>query len=431
MPDISWRWPWESQPETPPTPQPVPNNGKTATQNAEDIIDRYWRWAQAGAQTVDSGQKDSKGQPIPVAVNPDTGQPDPNFPTLADINAARELISTQKNETPDQKAQAQATLDETLKRTELLQAQIDKAKANNPPQTVTPGEGVYNPATGKYDVPIPPKGDQPPQAVSAGSYVRQPDGTYTPVGPQRSQAQIDAESGANVTQSNAAAAAAQSSAWRNSAAGIKAEYDAKWQSALAEKQALVNSGLELSEQDKLELQHTHDMLKAQMDADLKQAQTQFEHDLNQPNVDRQLNVSEESANTQAAQVENNRIDQERTARIRQGEDQANILKAQSEQGQNFVDNVVKSGADRPLSMSTLKLAIDPLQIALQLMGGMAQNGQVPQSAIPTFNPQAPAPANSAAAAPMPARPDAGTDANPATSGAPAPAGMAGGQLRRY
>lgn len=383
-----------------PPPETTPQEG------AQRVIARYWRWAAAGAPSAPSTtEKDTKGNPVYYPVDPDTGQPDPNFPTIADITAARnELAASQKND-PQATAKMDADLKETQARTAQIQQQIDKGnKPAGPPATVQPGEGVWNPdkngpGQGGYDVPVPTK---PPAAP----------------GPGKTQAQIDQEAADahNKSVRDAANSQTPQQVLADKQAEIRTTAEAQWQARVAEKQALIDKGIELSAKDQEELKFSHDQIIADAKVKNDQATAQFTHDLNQPNVQAGIDISKQNADTQAAsQASSARFQQAQTDQADRNQ-QSDVLKTQAAAGSDFINQGIKLGVTS--SMGSVHMALDPLMMALHLTRQSIANGTLPPTAMPT--PQAPQPAaqQPPMTAPLPATP-------PPMQTAPAPAAYSG------
>lgn len=110
-------------------------------------------------------------------------------------------------------------------------------------------------------------------------------------------------------------------------------------------------------------------------------------------AERQVAVSEGQLEAStAAQEENARIQREQLDQGRR-RDAAGVLTKQGEQGQANLDRLTKAGV-RP-SMTSIRMALDPLRAAFDMINGAVKAGEIPQSAVPT--PQAPAPPGQAPA----------------------------------
>jgi len=180
---------------------------------------------------------------------------------------------------------------------------------------------------------------------------------------------------------------------------------------VAAAKAKVDAGLEMTEQDKLQLQSALDGIKSDHDAAIATAAAQFTHDLAQPNAaidqgvaQQNADTSTQNAATSAAQQQATALSQQQQAQQASVNTQVDALKAQGAQGAANMDRVVKAGAAQPMSMATFRMATDPLQLAFQLAHQAVATGALPPSALPTRN-GAPAPAAAAPApqgAPLPA-----------------------------
>jgi hypothetical protein len=396
---MAWTWndpsTWFQGDPPPPPPQPAPDTMLTPAENAQQVISKYWKWQAAGAKTVDTGQKDAKGAPIFAAADPATGLPDPDFPTTADITAARAEVAAKVPNDPAAVAQATATLNETLKRTEAIQANIDAAKVKPARPNVTPGEGVWDPTAnggaGGYTVPVPTKAAEP----------RAPSST---------QANIDARDAADIAHQQALTGAVESpaQAYARQVAAATATARAQGQAKIDEAKALVDSGITMTEEQKARLTADLAGIQSDHDAQIATLKTQYDHDLAQPNLDRAAGVAQQGADAQtanaasnAAQVETQRVKQAQDADQANRNAQIGVLGTQAAQGQANVDRVVKAGSATPMSAATFRMASDPLQLAFQLAHQAVATGQLPPTAIPT---PAGAPAPAAAAVGPPSAP---------------------------
>lgn len=399
-----WRWPWETAPAAMGEPAPVvvpASVNQTPTQNAQAVIDRYWQWANSGAQTTaldkagnpvadnDAGaQKDPKTSTVlKYPVDPISGAVDQNFPTIADITAARATIEAKSPDDAATKLQAKAVLDKTLKGTELIQAQIDAAKAKPTAHpNVTPGEGVWNPTlnggAGGYEVAVPTKADKP----SA---------------PPLSQGQVDTQATdthnqavASANRDNVAAANTESpaQAYARQVAAANATAHAQGQAKIDEARALVDAGITMTEEQKARLAADLQSIQSDHDATIKQVQTQYDYDLAQPNKQKDQAVAQQQADAvtanaanNATQTENTRVNNAQQAQQASVNEQVTALTAQATQGQANMDRVVKAGSAVPMSMATFRMSADPLQLAFQLAHQAVATGALPPSALPTRN----------------------------------------------
>lgn len=400
-----------------PAPAPTgPNPNPTPEQAAQAVIQRYWLWQAAGPKTtaVDAqgnattdeskAKKDSKGAPLYYPIDPATGKPDPDFPTIESINAAESLLTRKQTNDPDAvaaaKAQAAANLDETKARTNQIQQGIDKANGTMPPATVQPGEGVRQP-DGTYTVPVPTK----------------------PPGPTKTQAQIDQEAADAHTKSVRDAANSrtpeQTAALELSNARTL-EADRAHSAIEVEKgkiQAQIDAGTLLPADAAAALKEKYDEISANYTAGLQQANEKYKHDLDQPNVDRTAQLAQQNADSadqarkdQAAQADRNQ--------------QSDVYKTQATQASSFMDQLTKAGVAP--SMATVQATTDPLWLALHMAHQEVAKGTVPPTAIPTASAPVPAAATTAVApapATAPVAVGAAAGADPLQSGiAPPPYG---------
>ncbi len=413
--DGSWGWsvwmPADGSAGTSVGPQSPPEQVLTSQQSAQKVIDRYWAWTNAGSKTVEVPDPSKPGTTMPVAVDPATGQADAAFPTISDITAARAEVGTKATDDP----QSGATLAETLKRTELLQTQIDAAKAK-PTTTV-----ISTPATDQFIVRS--DGTQAPNP----NYV-----PPRPAAPSSTQANVDAKDAADIAHTNAQTGAVETpaQALARQVAAATATARAQGQAEIDKAQALVDSGVTMTESAKLQLQATLAGIQADHDATIKQAQDQYTHDLAQPQVDitnkreqQTADAATQNAATNAATQQSNALEQQRTAQQASVNTQVDALKAQGAQGQARMDTVVKAGSATPMSMATFRMAADPLQLAFQLAHQAIATGDLPPSALPTPN-SAPQPAPAVAGPPSAPQPAPGVVA-PTQPTAPTPAYMYG------
>jgi hypothetical protein len=376
------------------TPPPA-GKAPTAADNAQAVLARYWKWASAGGKTVDGPADPKTGKPTTIPVDPTTGEPDPDFPTLEQVNAARAEVIAKLPDDPAIKAQAAATLDETLKRTQKIQAEIDASKAKPAKPNVSPGEGVWdqtlNNGAGGYTVPIASK-PAAATTVSPGQAVLNPDGTWTvPV----ADTSKDTPEGAHTRRMSE----------------INQTAKAQGQALIDAAKAKVDSGIEMTEKDKLELQTKLDGIKSDHDAKIAVAAAKFTHDLAEPGAQESRNTAQQNADaatsnaeSTAANVENTRVNQAEQAARANRQDAIGALTSQAAQGQANMDRVVKAGAAQPMSMATMRMATQPLELAFQLAHQAVATGALPPTAIPKPN-GAPAPAPAAAGppqAPLPA-----------------------------
>lgn len=393
---------------------PPPGKEPTAADNAQTVLTKYWKWAANGAKTV-PGAPDAKGNPTVVAVDPDTGQPAPDFPTVADVTAARAEITAKLPDDPALKAQAAATLDETLKRTALVQSQIDAAKIKPTRPNVVPGEGVWDPTAnggaGGYTVPVPTKPPVP---------------TAPPLNQQQVTAQASADlartgSQTNLANAQAGAIVSPDEAYRQRLGEINATAHAQGQAKLDEAKASVDAGLTLTEADKAKLTADLQSIQSDHDASIAQAKAQYDHDLAQPNTEINQHVAQQQADTQSAAQQANALSQQQQAQQASTNEQVTALTSQAAQGQANVDRVVKAGSATPISAATLRMATQPLELAFQLAHQQVAMGALPPSAIPT-PPGAPQPAQAAPGSPQAPLPAPGVQpADPSLL----PAGVAG------
>ena len=434
-----WRWPWEAAPAAEPDPgPPVPpaSAAKTPTQNAQAVIDRYWQWANAGAATTaldkdgnpvadNDGKavKDQKtGALLKYAVDPITGQVDQNFPTVADITAARAEVTAKMPNDPAAAKQAEATLNETLARTAQIQATM-AAKPTKP--NVTPGEGVWDPTAnggaGGYTVPVPTKPDKP-------------------TAPPQSQAQVDTaatdvhnQAVAATNRDNVAAANTESpeAAHARRMSEINQTAKAQGDALVAAAKAKVDAGLEMTEQDKLQLQSALDGIKSDHDAAIATSAAQFTHDLAQPNAaieqgvaQQNADTSRQNADTSAATQQSNALSQQNQAQQANVNEQVTALTSQAAQGQANVDRVVKAGSAVPMSAATFRMSTQPLELAFQLAHQAIATGGLPPTALPTPN-GAPQPAAATAGPPTAPLPAPGVVAATQPTAPLLPAGVAG------
>jgi len=304
----------------------------------------------------------------------------------------------------------------------------EAAKDDTSPTTIhVPGKGwlQYSPAAGGWGL-IPGSAETPDAikpTVIDGEGGRKytlttgADGTPTAVpiagltlAPAKTQAQIDAESAATITNTQATTAhtnavvnnmESPADAHTRRLAEIAATARAQGQAAIDAKKALVASGLEMTAQDAAELKAQLDEIAAVAAGQRAQMQTQFEHDVAQPNVQAGLDIQKQNANTSATQAENQRLSQEQQAAQANRNQQTDVLKTQAAAGSDFINQGIKLGVST--SMSGVHQALDPLMNALQLGRQAAAAGKIPQTAIPT--PSAPLPVQAAPGppgAPLPA-----------------------------
>jgi hypothetical protein len=193
-------------------------------------------------------------------------------------------------------------------------------------------------------------------------------------------------------------------------AQIAATAHAQADAAVQQLQQEVDSGLKLPEAAAKELDAKLKEVAADAQSQRDQALKQFEFNLNQPNLDANRAISQQTANatsqnaaTSAATAEANRVYQQQQTDLAQRKDQLDVLGKQATQGQGLLDQSLKAGV-APSSVLT-GLAFNPLRQALQLSRQAVSSGMAPSSAIP--QPSAPAPAAAAPAqptAPAPAYP---------------------------
>jgi hypothetical protein len=354
------------------TPHPA-GKAPTAADNAQAVLARLLEWASAGGKTVDGPNDPKTGKPTTIPVDPTTGEPDPDFPTLEQVNAARAEVIAKLPDDPAIKAQAAATLDETLKRTQKIQAEIDASKAKPAKPNVSPGEGVWdqtlNNGAGGYTVPIASK-PAAATTVSPGQAVQNPDGTWTvPV----ADTSKDTPEGAHSRRM----------------AEINATAKAQGQALIDAAKAKVDSGIEMTEKDKLELQSALDQIKSDHDAGIATAAAQFTHDLAEPGAQASRATAQQQADANTANVENTRVNQAEQAARANRQDAIGALTSQAAQGQANMDRVVKAGAAQPMSMATMRMATQPLELAFQLAHQAVATGALPPTAIrsPTARPR--------------------------------------------
>lgn len=347
---------------------------QTPEQAAQGVITRYWQWQAAGARTVDV-KDPSTGKSFPQAIDPGTGQADPDFPTTADITAAESLLTRKQTNDPAAvqaaKDQAAATLQETLTRTRQIQATLDAGKNPPPLRTVQPGEGVVGP-DGTVSVPLP-----------------------KPTTPAKTQTQIDQEA-ADVhaaAQRTAANSQTPAQALSSRLTEIRATANAQHDAAMAEWQQKVDAGYIMKPADEANLKAQLDQIAADAAAQRAKEQAQFTHDLDQPNVDRTAGIAQQNATSQ---------DQARQDQAAQADrnQQADAYKAQAAQADSFLTQLIKGGVDP--SMTSVRATTDPLWLALHLAHQEVAKGTIPASAIPTPGAPKPAADNSPPSAPVPA-----------------------------
>lgn len=160
-------------------------------------------------------------------------------------------------------------------------------------------------------------------------------------------------------------------------------------------QADIDSGAKLPEAAAKDLDEFYKEQYTRLQSSLSQTDKQFEYDLAQPNKDRELGVSEQNANTNAAQVENNRVYQQNQTALDQAKGQADVLTKQAAAGQSALEYGTKLGVAPPMAL--IQMAYGPLYAAQNLIANAVKNGQASPSWTPTL--QAPRPPQPAAAAP--------------------------------
>lgn len=227
--------------------------------------------------------------------------------------------------------------------------------------------------------------------------------------PSKSADDIHAESVANVGQSNATSAheialagAVETPAqvYARLVGVANATAHAQGKAEIEKAQALVNSGITMTEQDKINLNAKLQSIQSQQDAAIAQAQTQYTHELNQPNVDTTNRIAQQNADTSVQQVENNRIAQEQSADQADRNQKSDILKQQATAGSDFINQGIKLGVTS--SMGSVHMALDPLVQALSMSRQAVQAGQVPASAYPRVSAPQPVAAAAPPQAPLPA-----------------------------
>jgi hypothetical protein len=364
----------------------------------------------------------STGQPFREAVTPDTSPTTIHVPGKGTFEYRPEAngwgLIQGTEETPD--APKVAT-------TQLADGRVGVIKFDGNGNPFIQAAGGDNPTTVSTAGTV----------VSPGQAVKQPDGTYTvpvPAAPSKSADDIHAESVASVAQSGAATnasnvAAANVITPQQRIKEIHEAAQAQAGAAIAAAQAKVDSGIEMTEKDRLELQNQLAGILAETQSSLRSAEADAAFQRDQPGKDRaagqadrtldisqqntdiagrnadtsaaQVGISQQNANTNAAQVENNRINNEQTQKFQRDQGQATVLTSQAAQGQQMLDRVVKAGVAP--SMGSLRAAINPLQMAFQIMQGQVKDGSLSPNNLPT--PMAPRPAGSGMSVPSPAPSD--------------------------
>lgn len=258
--------------------------------------------------------------------------------------------------------------------------------SERPPSVVSPGQGVRQP-DGTYTVPVPARENQPPATVAPGHGVRQPDGTYTvPVPDANQETPADRTKRETDLQTLRGSQAVQQ---------ILVASDARQKEARAKLKADLDAGVILPKEYEMQLQATYDQQLAEIKGEIDRTNRQQEHDLEQPNKDRTFGIQERNAATaertaanDAARAENDRINREREARFNASKEQVGVLTKQSEHVQSNIQGMVKAGVAP--SAATLRLSLQPMQEAFNIMNTLIENGQLTPSNMPTR--QAPAPA---------------------------------------
>lgn len=253
---------------------------------------------------------------------------------------------------------------------------------SGPPQTVSPGQGVRNP-DGSYSVPIPATpADRNPATVSPGQAVLGADGKWTIPVPKPAEDTPAQASARRITEARSSAAAARD-----------AEF-ALWK-------AKVDAGYVMTPKDEKELADKIDAIKSERDSNIRIEESKIAHELAQPNVianreltARQVATGERSAETAAASQATQAESQRSQAAFQQAQvdqadrnQQADVYKAQAADASSFLDTLTKSGV--AASMGSIKATTDPLRLALSLTRQTIKAGQLPPTAMPT--PAAPAP----------------------------------------
>lgn len=250
--------------------------------------------------------------------------------------------------------------------------------------------GGDNPATGQ----------NPPAVVSPGQGVRGPDGSYTvPVpanAPSQTPEQADltrAQTGLVTAQTAAVQTPAQAQAQRLQE--IQATYQAQTDAALKLVKDKIAAGIELTEADKIQAEADVQAAAAQRDSDLRKAEAEATFTREQPNKDRafgiqdtQNQISQENAQTNAAQVENTRVNNERQNQLQRDTQAVGVLKDQATAGQANIESLVKSGIAP--SKGSIAMLRNPLEAAFHIMQSQVQDGSLHPNNLPT--PMAPRPA---------------------------------------
>ena len=298
----------------------------------------------------------------------------------------------------------------------------DKPPVPAKPSVVSPGQAIQNP-DGTWSVPVPAKPTTPTQnKVSPGEAVQNPDGTWSipvpakpdkPAAPSSTQANVDAKDAADLRHTNALTDAIETpaQAYARQVAAANAAAHAQGQAKIDEAKALVDSGITMTEEKKARLAADLQSIQSDHDATIKQAQTQYDYDLAQPQVEitnkrdqQTADAATQNAATNAATQRANALTQQQSAQQASVDTQVKALTAQAAQGQARMDTVVKAGSAVPMSMATFRMSADPLQLAFQLAHQAIATGDLPASALPTRI-GAPVPAAAAAgppSAPLPA-----------------------------
>lgn len=291
--------------------------------------------------------------------------------------------------------------------------------------------GIYDPATGRIDwsqspgspppndVAVTGRGvvriDEPPAGSAGPPHATTIPGTEPITPPTSTQANIDARDTAVTAHTNAETAAIETpdQKQKNAIAQINAQARAQADSALAIWQTKIDSGYEMKPKDELELKSKLEGIAADAKAQRDQQQSQFEHDLAQPNKDRELKVSESRA-------EADRVYQQQQVAATDRQRQTDVLKTQGAQTQGFIDQGIKLGVAPTAGL--VKGALDPLMMALQLSRQAVQSGVVPSTAMP--RPSAPTPGGIEGGIPLGGGREAPMPPNSVATPSPNPANIA-------
>lgn len=292
-----------------------------------------------------------------------------------------------------------------------------KPEKDGQPNVINAGGGkvgIYDPKTGRIDWSQSPGGAEAGKSETVAVPgrgvvdIQRPDSGVGPVrattipgtepvrDPTSTQENINAKDAAAIAQTTAQTAAIETPQQKqaNAIQQINATARAQADAAMALAQAKIDSGIELTEKDKLELQNKLNEIANDAKLQRDQALKQFEHSLGQSDRDRAMANAE-------AQTENARIANERQAQQADRNQQSDVLKTQAAQGQSFVDQGIKLGVAPTMGLA--RMALDPLMVALNLSREAIKSGGLPDSVMPQRQAPAPsAPPTTTRSAPAPA-----------------------------